>query len=47
MGMGLSISRTILQAHRGRLWAAAKDSPGTIVHFSIPKYREDESNAAA
>ena len=48
MGMGLSISRSILQAHGGRLWAAAKDGPGTIFHFTLPKYHEEEeSNAAA
>ena len=47
MGMGLSISRSIIQAQGGRLWAAAKDGPGTIFHFSLPKYREEESNAAA
>jgi PAS domain S-box-containing protein len=47
MGMGLSISRSILQAHDGRLWAAAKDGPGTIFHFSLPKYHDEESNAAA
>jgi PAS domain S-box-containing protein len=48
MGMGLSISRSILQAHGGRLWAAAKDGPGTIFHFTLPKYHgEKESNAAA
>jgi signal transduction histidine kinase len=47
MGMGLSISRSILQAHGGRLWAAAKDGPGTIFHFSLPKYHEEESNATA
>jgi len=47
MGMGLSISRSIIQAHGGRLWVAAKDGPGTIFHFSLPKYREEESNAAA
>jgi PAS domain S-box-containing protein len=47
MGMGLSISRSILQAHGGRLWAAAKDGPGTIFHFTVPKYREEGSNAAA
>jgi PAS domain S-box-containing protein len=47
MGMGLSVSRSILQAHGGRLWAAAKDGPGTIFHFSIPKYHEEESNEAA
>jgi PAS domain S-box-containing protein len=47
MGMGLSISRSILQAHGGRLWTAAKDGPGTIFHFSLPKYHDEESNAAA
>jgi signal transduction histidine kinase len=47
MGMGLSISRSILQAHGGRLWAAAKDGPGTVFHFSLPKCHEEESNAGA
>ena len=45
MGMGLSISRSILQAHGGRLWAASKDGAGTIFHFTLPKYHEEESNA--
>ena len=45
MGMGLSISRSILQAHGGRLWAAANDGPGTAFHFAIPSYHEEESNA--
>ena len=47
MGMGLSICRSILQAHGGRLWAEAKDGPGTTFHFSVPKYHEEDSNAAA
>ena len=46
MGMGLSISRSIVQAHGGRLWAAVKDGPGTIFHFSLPRYHEEEPNAA-
>ena len=45
MGMGLSISRSILQAHGGRLWATGKDGPGTIFHFTLPKYQEGESHA--
>ena len=45
MGMGLSISRSILQAHGGRLWATAKDGAGTIFCFTLPRYHEEESNA--
>jgi signal transduction histidine kinase len=45
MGMGLSISRSILQAHGGRLWATGKASPGTIFHFTLPKYHEEASHA--
>ena len=45
MGMGLSISRSILQAHGGRLWATAKDGPGTMFHFTLPKYDEEGSHA--
>ena len=45
MGMGLSISRSILQSHGGRLWATANDGPGTSFHFSLPKYQEEGSHA--
>jgi C4-dicarboxylate-specific signal transduction histidine kinase len=47
MGMGLSISRSILQAHGGRLWATANDGPGTSFHFTLPKYHAGASNAGA
>jgi len=45
MGMGLSISRSILQAHGGRLWATVNDGPGTSFHFTLPKYHDEEPNA--
>jgi len=38
MGMGLSISRSIIQNHGGRLWAVPNEGPGTTFHFTVPKY---------
>jgi signal transduction histidine kinase len=37
MGIGLSISRSIIERHQGRLWAAPSDGPGATFAFSIPR----------
>jgi PAS domain S-box-containing protein len=36
LGMGLAISRSIVEAHGGRLWATPNPSGGTVFHFSLP-----------
>jgi PAS domain S-box-containing protein len=36
MGIGLHVSRSIIEAHQGRLWAIGNDGPGATFSFAIP-----------
>jgi PAS domain S-box-containing protein len=36
MGVGLSVSRSIIEANHGRMWATANDGPGATFAFSVP-----------
>ncbi len=42
MGVGLSISRTIIEAHGGRIWAERNASGGTTFHFTVAAVEEGE-----
>jgi signal transduction histidine kinase len=36
LGMGLAISRSLIEAHGGRLWATANAPHGAVFHFTLP-----------
>jgi signal transduction histidine kinase len=38
LGLGLSICRSIIEAHQGRLWASANSPRGAILQFTLPTY---------
>jgi two-component system, LuxR family, sensor kinase FixL len=46
LGMGLSISRSIIEAHGGRLWATRNPDRGMTFSFTLPLRQRDEIRAA-
>lgn len=41
IGMGLSISRTIVESHGGKLWAESNPEQGSVFHFTLPGLARD------
>jgi len=42
LGLGLAISRRIIEAHGGRLWATANVPHGAVLQFTVPRGNEEE-----
>jgi len=47
MGIGLSISRTIVESHGGKIWLEPNPSGGTTFHFTLAAVNERDVNDAA
>jgi two-component system sensor kinase FixL len=47
MGVGLSISRTIIEAHNGRIWAQPNPGGGTVFHFTLVAVHGSDVDGAA
>ncbi|UVC11886.1 PAS domain-containing protein [Rhizobium sp. TH2] len=45
MGIGLFVSRSIIENHSGRLWASSSDGAGATFSFSVPTYSMDQAPA--
>jgi signal transduction histidine kinase len=43
LGMGLSICRSIIEAHGGRLWATPNQPRGAVFYFTVPTHADSAS----
>jgi hypothetical protein len=47
VGMGLSICRSIIEAHGGRLWADANEPRGAVFQFTVPSVEKELMKSAS
>ena len=47
LGIGLALSRMIVDSHGGRLWATANDGRGATFHFSLPTETAESTHLVA
>jgi signal transduction histidine kinase len=45
MGLGLAISRSMVESHGGQLWAASKEGVGTTVRFTLKVAKEERHDS--
>jgi two-component system sensor kinase FixL len=46
MGLGLSLSRSIIEAHMGKMWASSRAGDGTTFHFTLPAAEDRQPERA-
>jgi len=44
-GLGLPISRTIIESHGGRIWAESQPGQGSVFYFTLPLHAEEQGEA--
>jgi len=47
MGLGLFVTRSIIESHGGRIWSAANVDGGTTFNFTLPTWREKSTEHSA
>jgi signal transduction histidine kinase len=45
MGMGLSVCRTIIEAHKGRFWTSPREPHGSSFQFTVPSVAPRSNDA--